>query len=65
MTDKKKNDKTPMTPEQKLEYFMAKRAWWSRRHDRFLTPAKKANAIKRIAYYDGKIAALDTDKQEA
>ena len=62
MSDKqqqKQQDKTPMTPEQKLEYFLYKRAWWARRKERFLVPAKIANAEKRIAYFDGKIAALD------
>ena len=61
MSDQKqkdKQDKREFTTEDKLAYFIGKRAWWSRREARFLTASKKAHAKKRIAYYDAKIAAM-------
>ena len=45
------------TPEQKLSYYNDKLAYWTRKSERLLAPAKKKHAARRIEHYTAKIEA--------
>lgn len=47
------------TPEQKLDYYKGRKAYWEGKLPKLLAPAKVKHAKRRIAHYEGKIAEAE------
>lgn len=48
------------TPQQRAEYFEGRVAYWTRKAERFIAPAKVKRAKARIKHYTAKLAEAQT-----